>query len=200
LERQGADEQAMAPRKSRSMSSEENLNVGTEVASMNPFSGTDVAGVLRERRWLSSEISSEQKAWCERAAFLLGPQAADREALVALLRLVFEYDAAVAMASVEAHVVMTRYAARDVIRQLARLVLDGGTCTAERFKEIVTALKERLDLRGREVLLPLRLALAGRAGDGGLDRVILLLDAAAGAGFAVKTVRQRMIEFCSALD
>jgi len=28
----------------------------------------------------------------------------------------------------------------------------------------------------------------------------LLVDAAAGAGFAVKTVRQRMIEFCSALD
>jgi hypothetical protein len=27
-----------------------------------------------------------------------------------------------------------------------------------------------------------------------------LVDAAAGAGFAVKTVRQRMIEFCSALD
>jgi|SRR5580704_4087804 hypothetical protein len=173
----------------------------SDVAIANPFTAADVENVLRARGWVSSpEISAEQSAWCERAAFLLGPQAAEREALAELLRLVFEYNAARAMASVEAHVVMTRYAARDVIRVLARLVLEGGPCTVERFKEIVTVLKEGLDLRGREVLHPLRLALAGRAGEGDLDRVILLVDAAVGAGFAVKTVRQRMIEFCSALD
>jgi hypothetical protein len=181
----------------------ENRNPAVVVAAANKFTAEDVAGVLRERGWISSsEISAEQGAWCERAAFLLGPQAADREALAALLRLVFEYDAARAMASTEAHSVMTRYAARDVIRLLARLVLEGGPCTTERFKEIVTALKEALDLRGREVLHPLRLALVGRAGEGDLDRVILLVDAAAGVGFAVnvKSVRERMIEFCSALD
>jgi hypothetical protein len=180
------------------MSTEETPN--SEVAIANPFGAADVAGVLRERGWSSPEISPEQMAWCARAAFLLGPQAGDREGLAALLLLVFQYDAARAMAGVDAHVVMTRFAARDVVRLLARLVLDGGACTVERFKEIVTALKEGLDLRGREVLLPLRLALVGRAGGGELDRVILLLDAAAVAGFAVKTVRQRMIEFCSALD
>ena len=175
----------------------------SDVAIMNPFSAADVAALLRERGWISSsELSVEQSAWCERAAFLLGPQAADREALAELLRLVFEYDAAQAMASIEAHAVMTRCAARDVIRLLARLLLDDGPCTPERFKEIVTALKEKLDLRGREVLHPLRLALVGRAGEGQLDRVILLVDAAANAGFAanVKTVRERVIEFCSALD
>jgi hypothetical protein len=180
------------------MSVEETPNA--EVVIANPFSAADVVGVLRERGWSSVEISPEQMAWCERAAFLLGPQAADRAALAELLRLVFEYDAARTMAGVDAHVVMTRYAARDVIRLLARLVLEGGACTVERFKEIVMALKERLDLRGREVLHPLRLALAGRAGEGELDRVVLLLDGAADVGFAVKTVRQRMIEFCSAVD
>jgi Anticodon binding domain len=175
----------------------------SDVAIMNPFSAADVAALLRERGWISSsELSVEQSAWCERAAFLLGPQAADREALAGLLRLVFEYDAAQAMASVEAHAVMTRYGARDVIRLLARLLLDDGPCTPERFKEIVTTLKEKLDLRGREVLHPLRLALVGRAGEGQLDRVILLVDAAASAGFPanVKTVRERVIEFCSTLD
>jgi hypothetical protein len=166
----------------------------------NPFSASDVAGILWERGWISSEISPVQNVWCERAAFLLGPQAADRTALAELLRLVFEYEAARALVNVEAHAVMSRYAARDVIRLLARLVLEGGPCTVDRFKEIVTALKESLDLRGREVLHPLRLALVGRAGDGDLDRVILLLDAAADVGFKVKTVRQRMIEFCSAVD
>jgi hypothetical protein len=182
---------------------EENQNPEIEFAAPNKLTAEDVASVLRERGWISSsEISAEQTAWCERAAFLLGPQAADRESLAGLLRLMFEYDAARAMASIEAHAVMTRYAARDVIRLLARLVLEGGPCTPDRFKEIVTALKERLDLGGREVLQPLRLALVGRAGGGELDRVILLVDAAATAGFAptVKTLRERMIEFCSALD
>ena len=175
----------------------------SDVAIMNPFSAADIAALLRERGWISSsELSAEQSSWCERSAFLLGPQAADREALAELLRLVFEYDAARTLASIEAHAVMTRCAARDVIRLLARLLLDDGPCTPERFKEIVTALKEKLDLRGREVLHPLRLALVGRAGEGQLDRVILLVDAAANAGFAanVKTVRERVIEFCSALD
>jgi hypothetical protein len=182
---------------------EDNRNWGVEVAAANKFTAEDVAVVLRERGWISSpQISAEQRDWCERAAFLLGPQAADREVLAGLLRLVFEYDASRAMASVEAHAVMTRYAARDVIRLLARFILDDGPCTPDRFKEIVTALKETLDLGGREVLQPLRLALVGRAGGGELDRVVLLIDVAAAAGFvpAVKTVRERMIEFCSAFD
>jgi hypothetical protein len=181
----------------------EEIPPNSDVAIMNPFCAADVAALLRERGWISSsEISAEQSSWCERASFLLGPQAADREALAELLRLVFEYDAARTLASIEAHSVMTRYGARDVIRLLARLLLDGGPCTPERFKEIVTTLKEKLDLRGREVLHPLRLALVGRAGEGQLDRVILLVDAAASAGFTanVKTVRERVIDFCSALD
>lgn len=106
------------------------------------------------------------------------------------------------MGQVESHAVMSRYAARDVLRQLARLVLDGAPFTSERFKDVVTCLKEELDLRGRELFHPLRLALAGRAGEGELDRVILLVDEAAGISFgvAVKSVRERILEFCAALD
>jgi len=44
--------------------------------------------------------------------------------------------------------------------------------------------------------------LAGRAGGGELDRVILLLDEAASLRFTlpVKTARERILEFCSAMD
>jgi hypothetical protein len=171
-----------------------------EIAIVNPFVATDVAGVLRERGWGGAVLSAEQVAWCERAAFLLGSQVADRDGLADLLGLVFAYDAARAMRDVESHGVMSRYAARDVIRLLARLVLDGGACTPERFSEIVTVMKAELDIRGRELFHPLRLALTGRAGEGGLDRVILLLDAARDAGFEVKKVRERIVEFCSVLE
>ncbi len=174
----------------------------TTVAAANPFTADDVIAILRERGWLAAEPSGEQHAWCERAAAMLGGHAADRAGLAELLGLVFHYDAREIISEVESHVALSRYAARGVIRQVALLLLDGAALTSERFKEIVTALKDGMELRGRELFHPIRLALAGRAGEGELDRVILLLDEAAALSFAVtvKSARERIIEFCSALD
>ena len=172
----------------------------TQTAKTNFFHGADVQNILRERGWLRAEASPEQAAWCERAAAMLGPHATDRKALGELLGLIFHYDAVEALAKVENHSVMSRYAARDVLRRLALLLLEGSTLDSGRFKEIVTALKEELELRGRELFHPIRLALAGQAGEGELDRVILLVDEAEGLGFAVKSVRERILEFCAALD
>jgi nondiscriminating glutamyl-tRNA synthetase len=182
------------------MSSEETPN--TPIVTVNPFTATDVASILRERGWLAAAPSPEQNAWCERAASMLGSHAADRSGLADLLSLVFHYDAAELIARVETHVVVSRYAARDVLRQLALLLLEGAPLTSERFKQIISCLKDDLDIRGRELFHPIRLALAGRAGEGELDRVILLLDEAAILRFAtpVKPARERILEFCAALD
>lgn len=168
----------------------------------NPFSAADVLEILRDRHWLRGEPSSEQVHWCERAATLLGPQSTDRSALTSLLSLVFHYDAHEILATVDAQAVLSRYAARDVVRQLALQLLSAGPVTPERFQEIVTTLKESLEVRGRELFHPLRLALAGRSGEGELDRVILLLDEGEAAHFAqpVKSARARIVEFCAALD
>lgn len=169
---------------------------------VNLFSATDVLAILFEKGCLLGEPSEKQSAWCERAAALLGPQVTERSALAELLALVFQYDARQILQTTDAHVVMSRYAARDVLRQLALLLLDGAELTTDRFREIISQLKVGLDLRGRELFHPLRLALAGRSGEGELDRVILLLDDAATAGFAVpvKTARERILEFCSVIE
>ena len=174
----------------------------TSIAAVNPFTAADVLAILLERGWLVAEPSAEQLAWCEHAALLLGGHAADRAMLTELLELIFHYDAREILARVESHVVMSRYAARSVLREVALRLLDGEALTSERFKTIVTAMKEGMELRGRELFHPIRLALAGRAGEGELDRVILLLDEAAGVSFAmpVKSARERIVEFCSAMD
>jgi nondiscriminating glutamyl-tRNA synthetase len=171
-------------------------------AAVNPFAATDVASILQEQGWAAGEPSPEQLAWCEHAALILGTHAVDRNALRSLLSLVFHYEAPEILARVDTHAVLSRYAARDVLRQLALLLLDGAPLTSERFKEIITALKDGLDIRGRELFHPIRLALAGRAGEGELDRVILLLDEAAVLSFAVpaKPARQRILEFCASMD
>lgn len=168
----------------------------------NLFAAKDVLEILRERGWLSTQPSLEQIVFCEHAAALLGPHATSPSGLAELLALVFHYDAAQILQTVEAHAVLARYGARDVVRQLALFLLDAMPFDSDRFKEAVTLLKEKLELRGRDLFHPLRLALAGRAGEGELDRVILLLDEGAALPFAVpiKSARARIVEFCAALD
>jgi hypothetical protein len=172
------------------------------VPAVNPFTADDVTAILREHGWLSKDPTPEQISWCEHAAAILGSHVADGAALADLLGLVFHYDAREIVSKVESHVALSRYAAREVLRQLALLLLDGVLLNSERFSEIITQLKEDMELRGRELFHPIRLALAGRTGEGELDRVILLLDEAAGLSFAaaVKSARTRIVEFCSALD
>lgn len=168
----------------------------------NPYTAEDVAAILRGESWLAGEVLPEQRAFCEHAASMLGHFANDRQGLVELLRLVFVYDAAEILKASETHAVLTRYAARDVIRLLALFLLEPVPFTSERFKEVVTQLKEKLESRGRDLFHPIRLSLAGRTGEGELDRVILLVDEAAALPFAVavKSIRARMLEFCSLLD
>jgi glutamyl-tRNA synthetase/nondiscriminating glutamyl-tRNA synthetase len=168
----------------------------------NPFAGKDVGEILRERGWLTGEASPEHRRWSERAAFLLGPQATDRQSLADLLQLVFHYDAEEILREVESHIVFSRYAAREVLRLFAAELLDGGPLNSERFSEIITVLKSRLEARGRELFHPIRLALTGRSGEGALDRVILLLDDAADLRFdtPVKPARARILEFCGRID
>lgn len=168
----------------------------------NQFTAKDVLAVLRERGWLAGEPSEEQSAFCEHAAALLGPHAADARGLSELLELVFHYQAAETLSTVDAHAVLARYGARDLVRQMALFLLEPRPFDSDRFKELVTMLKEKLELRGRDLFYPLRLALAGRAGEGELDRVILLLDEGAPLPFEVevKSVRARIMEFCAALE
>jgi len=184
------------------MPSQETPKPVSSAANTNGFTARDVAGILGERGWLAGEGTPAQIAWCERAAALLGPQVSDRGSLAELLQLVFQYDARELLGRVESHAVLARYAAREVLRHLALLLLEGAPLTTERFKEIITALKERVGLSSREIFHPIRLALAGRAGEGELDRVILLIDEGAAAAFVtrVKPARERILEFCASLD
>jgi glutamyl/glutaminyl-tRNA synthetase len=169
---------------------------------INPYTAADVISILQENHWLTTIPTPEQTAWAEHAAQLLGHYAEQPVGLPNLLRLIFQYDAAQILQSPDAHAALSRYAARDVIRHLALLLLDPAPFTSDRFKQIVTELKEKLEVRSRDLFHPIRLSLAGRIGEGELDRVILLLDEAAALPFAtpVKSVRTRILEFCSAVD
>ncbi|HXQ96955.1 MAG TPA: hypothetical protein VN774_00825 [Candidatus Limnocylindrales bacterium] len=170
----------------------------------NQFTTADVGAILRERGWLVPNIEKNEALanWLDRAASLLGPNAVDRSELASLLDLIFQYDAAAILRDPANHAVLGRDGARDVIRELALAVLEGPAVDSDRFKVIVDTIKEKVPFSSRELFHPLRLALVGRAGGGEFDRVILLLDSAASTpGLApVKNNRERVLEFCAALE
>ena len=179
-------------------------SIDAEPLRENLFSAADVEAILRERGWVAAdaELTPETQEWLTRTAAYLGPHAGDRNALADLLSLIFSYDSSESLRAAASHAVLTREGARDVIRELAREILSGGPVDSDRFKAIIESLKSRVTSRSRHLFHPIRLALAGRAGEGELDRVILLLDSASSApGLAhVKSTRQRMLEFCAALN
>src|SRR5215469_9791890 len=139
-------------------------HIAEHPAPVNPYTASDVLSILRERHWLAADPAPGQLAWCERAASLLGHHANDRVGLTDLLQLVFAYDAPRIMRSPDSHAVLTRYAARDVIRQLALFLPDPQPLDSGRQKAILTHLFPSPDVRGRELIQPNRLAHAGLAG------------------------------------
>jgi anticodon-binding protein len=179
------------------------------------FTPQHVEAIARRRGWLppttftnhselaleSSDMQSGFVHWMAEAAKLLGARAAELPALEHLLECVFSYEPAAFLTRVENQAVLSREGARDVVRVLAARVLEGPAIDSDRFKEIVSALKAATGRRGPELFHPVRLALAGSAGEGEYDRVILLLDPAAKLPWAVpvKSCRQRILEFCAAL-
>ena len=192
-------------------SSELNLSLEPIEADAAPeprFSVHDINAILARRGWLVDHTMVDDQTfplhvWFARALTLLGPKSPTLEHLESLLALIFEYNAAANLALPENRAVLVRTGAREVIRELANRILDaGGISSSERFKEIVDAIKAAVPFRSRVIFHPLRLALAGRTGEGELDRVILLLDSAAQLPFSakVKDTRERMLEFCAALD
>jgi hypothetical protein len=169
----------------------------------------EIEEILRGRAWLSPQDGCQSapalqalQEWLSRAAELLGPHATAPEDLDSLLELLFSYDAAELLRRRESQEVLARTGAREVLRELANRILEGGDVDSDRLKQIVEDLKLAVPYRSRAMFHPIRLALAGRAGEGELDRVILLIDSASKLAFAVhvKSTRQRMLEFCAALD
>ena len=175
---------------------------------VNFFLGAaDIEGILRQHGWLTEQPTPEIAEWMRDAAEWLGLQVALHSAnegaavLTDLVTLIFSYNAADLLEDKNNQAVMAREGAREVIRELANSVLEAGDLDSERFREIISMLKGIFGSHGRMIFYPLRLALAGRAGEGELDRVILLLDRAAKLPFtvSVKGTRERMLEFCAAL-
>src|ERR1019366_9838165 len=102
-------------------------------ASANSFTAADVAAILHERGWIRSESDDVAAGtWMAEAAALLGPRAANREALAHLLSMVFDYDAHTVLALRECQEVLTREGARAAVRSPAPGASTAGAAATHR--------------------------------------------------------------------
>lgn len=134
---------------------------------VNKFAAADIAAILRQRGCIQAgrEISNEAalQSWLARAASLLGPFVPGRATLDSLLELLFTYDADAVLRQTASHGVLARSGAREVIRELAHRVIEGGEMDSDRFKKIIEELKAAVPYRSRAMFHPIRIALTGRA-------------------------------------
>jgi len=105
------------------------------VDAVNPWTATDVAAILRERGWLTTDPTPEVDAWCAHAAAILGAHAADRAVLAELLALIFHYDAQEILARVQTHEVLAQtpqvFATKLLKEAFARAQSDGVNASDE---------------------------------------------------------------------
>ena len=97
---------------------------------------------------------------------MLGPQAANRAELAGSLESIFLYDAASSLQDPANQDALARAGAREVIRELANRILDGGDLDSDRFKEIIESMKQAVPYRSRAMFHPIRIALTGRVAKG----------------------------------
>lgn len=137
------------------MCSNPSMEAGNPIApAVNSFSARDVAAALGERGWLAAEqggigCGPALQAWLSRAAELLGPHCANHTELAGLLDPIFVYDAVASLGDPANQDVLARTGAREVIRELANRVLDGGEIDSDRFKQIIESMKESVPYRSR---------------------------------------------------
>jgi glutamyl/glutaminyl-tRNA synthetase len=173
---------------------------------VNGVTAANIEEILLANGWLAASPGNSDDAglqqWLARAAELLGSYAKNRFELEPLLKPIFVYDAAVVLQDSANQAALAREGAREVIRAFANQLVDGVEIDSDSFKQVIENIKALVPYRSRDMFHPIRLVLTGRTGEGELDRIILLLDAASKLRFSVpvKGAGQRVLEFCCAFD
>jgi len=80
--------------------------------------------------------------------------AADRDALAEMLGLVFPYDSREILGRVESHAGFVALWGTGCFAAACAALLEDSALSSDRFKEIITSLKENLDMRGRNCFIP----------------------------------------------
>jgi glutamyl-tRNA synthetase/nondiscriminating glutamyl-tRNA synthetase len=110
-------------------------------------------------------------------AVAMGTSSVDRlDQIPARLALLFDYDAAAALADPQIHEEMSGAAARAVARALAEELAGAPRLDKDRFRAVANAVKARTGQKGKAMFQPIRIVLTGRAEGPELDLAVPTID------------------------
>jgi glutamyl-tRNA synthetase/nondiscriminating glutamyl-tRNA synthetase len=142
----------------------------------------------------------EVMAWIERVLDAVLKNISLLSQLPEATRIIFEYDAAQAVATPEFQELLASPDALEVLKAFIPKVLAESTLAYQRFREITKAVQKETGKKGKDLYHPIRMAVTGAASSPELEKLIPLYEEGAklSLGQHVKSVAERLREFCEA--
>jgi glutamyl/glutaminyl-tRNA synthetase len=139
--------------------------------------------------------------WANKVVDLLTPYVDRLQQLPERAAILFNFDAAAALANAANREVLAGDKARTVLLAFANRVSAAKQLTAEQFKSIINEVKAETGAKGKDLFHPVRIALIGAHSGPDFDRLIPLIEEGSRMELPVhvKSVRERVQEFVAVL-
>jgi nondiscriminating glutamyl-tRNA synthetase len=126
---------------------------------------------------LPENLDDNTRAWFAKVVALLAPSVDKLEQLPERARLIFHYDASVAVNSPDNAEVLSAPKTTDVLATFFEMAAsDSSPMTPERFKAIMNDVKAKSGAKGKDLFHPVRLALTGSHSGPEFDKLIPILE------------------------
>jgi nondiscriminating glutamyl-tRNA synthetase len=157
--------------------------------------------VLQRAGLLPAAANGNVSGWTRSLIDLLVPYVDKLEQLPEQAKIIFNGDAAVALASPENAQVFASDKAKAVVQAFARRAANESPLTAERFKAIMDEVKSETGAKGKDLFHPVRIMLIGSHSGPDFNRLIPLIEEGSRLELPVKvkSVRERVSEFLAAM-
>ena len=157
--------------------------------------------VFQSARLVGETVDDDTRAWLKNVVETVLPSVDHLSQLPARTDLIFEYDAPAALHFAPNQQVLSEPGARDVLDSFLRHALTDGAFSLERFKQVMSAVKQETGQKGKALFHPVRVALTGYPSGPELDKLIPILEMGCRLPLPkrVKGPRERLDEFAAAL-
>ncbi|MFZ0964273.1 MAG: glutamate--tRNA ligase [Terriglobia bacterium] len=158
------------------------------------------APVLQVAGRVGSQPGPDVLAWIERVLDAVLKNISLLSELPAATRIIFEYDAPLALATPEFQEMLASQAALEVLKAFVPKVLAESALSYERFREITKAVQKETGKKGKDLFHPIRMAVTGAASGPELEKLIPIYEEGAKLPLPqrVKNVAERLREFSEA--
>ena len=149
---------------------------------------------------LPARVNGNVSGWANNMIDLLAPYVDQFDQLTEKAKIIFNHDAAAALALPENAEVFASDKAKAVMQAFGKRAVNESPLTAERFKAIMDEVKAETGAKGKDLFHPVRIMLIGSHSGPDFNKLIPLLEDGSRLELPVhvKSVRERVQEFIAA--